>query len=111
MGLRGLSVLFASGDDGEDNFYDSQFPLPRCVKANPGWPASSPYVTTVGATQPCTVSQVGSLDIKQYVTAHSKRVDFVVRWRSRDGVFRFNGRHHNLWRWFLSSQLKEKGMI
>lgn len=44
MGLRGLTVVFSSGDDGIGNGID-------CTQAWPAWPASSPYVTSVGATQ------------------------------------------------------------
>nr|CCA14626.1 tripeptidylpeptidase putative [Albugo laibachii Nc14] len=53
MGLRGISVLVASGDDGVSGLYsDFQSPKPRnkCAKAHPQWPASSPYLTTVGGT-------------------------------------------------------------
>ena len=47
MGLRGLTVVFPSGDDGLGSVVD---PSVRCSKAWPEWPASSPYVTTVGAS-------------------------------------------------------------
>eukprot|EP01041_Mallomonas_annulata_P008372 gene8372-17263_t len=48
MGLRGLTVLVGSGDHGSgDGFDDSD----RCGHTSPEWPASSPYVTTVGASQ------------------------------------------------------------
>eukprot|EP01041_Mallomonas_annulata_P010987 gene10987-22952_t len=48
MGLRGLSVLFATGDNGIGNFRPTDT---RCTRAWPDWPASSPFVTAVGATQ------------------------------------------------------------
>jgi len=40
LGVRGISVLFASGDNGVGC-------ITGCVN-DPNWPASSPYVTTVG---------------------------------------------------------------
>lgn len=49
MGVRGLSLFVASGDDGVANFparSNSQY-----CGFNPSWPAASPYVTAVGATQ------------------------------------------------------------
>lgn len=49
MGLRGLTVMVASGDDGVANF------IARNNQAQcgftPSYPATSPYVTAVGATQ------------------------------------------------------------
>ena len=52
MGLRGITVAFSSGDDGlgstlirSPKTYDL-----ACSQAWPSWPASSPYVTAVGAT-------------------------------------------------------------
>jgi len=41
LGNRGISVLFASGDDGVGC-------NSACTKQEPNWPASSQYVTTVG---------------------------------------------------------------
>ena len=43
LGLQGISIIVASGDDG---------PYPRdiCDKYSPAFPASSPWVTAVGAT-------------------------------------------------------------
>mmetsp|Transcript_54946 Transcript_54946/g.111686 ORF Transcript_54946/g.111686 Transcript_54946/m.111686 type:complete len:576 (+) Transcript_54946:1-1728(+) len=49
MGSRGLSIFIAAGDDGVANFparSNSQY-----CGFNPSWPAASPYVTAVGATQ------------------------------------------------------------
>jgi len=43
IGARGITLLFASGDSGA-NCKDSKF--------NPNMPATSPYVTAVGGTQP-----------------------------------------------------------
>lgn len=51
MGLRGLTVVFSSGDDGIGNTITGDDPTVGCSQAWPAWPASSPYVTTVGATQ------------------------------------------------------------
>ena len=51
MGLRGLSVLFSSGDDGLGNVPIRTNPAFACAQAYPAWPASSPYVTAVGGTQ------------------------------------------------------------
>lgn len=48
---RGLSIIVASGDDGSAGFLARNDPLSGCAHAAPEWPASSPYVTTVGATQ------------------------------------------------------------
>jgi tripeptidyl-peptidase-1 len=49
LGVRGVSVLVSSGDDGVAG------PKARASTGlcgyNPQWPASSPYVTTVGATE------------------------------------------------------------
>lgn len=53
MGLRGITVLVASGDDGVAGLRPEFSKLPRnetCLKAGPQWPSSSPYITTVGAT-------------------------------------------------------------
>jgi len=51
MGMRGLSVLFSSGDDGIGNSIVRSNPELGCSQAFPAWPASSPYVTAVGGTQ------------------------------------------------------------
>ncbi len=51
MGLRGLSVLFSSGDDGIGSALIREDPDLACSQSWPEWPASSPYVTAVGATQ------------------------------------------------------------
>ena len=52
MGLRGLTVLFSSGDDGLGSMLirSSATYSKACSQAWPEWPASSPYVTAVGAT-------------------------------------------------------------
>jgi len=44
MGLRGISVMFASGDSGTDCESDG-------TQFLPGWPATCPYVTAVGGVQ------------------------------------------------------------
>jgi len=45
MGVQGISVFAASGDDGtgKNGFF-------RCIAFDPNWPASCPYVTAVGGT-------------------------------------------------------------
>ncbi|KAJ7110990.1 family S53 protease-like protein [Mycena epipterygia] len=49
LGARGVSVLFASGDGGVQGNHDG---LSRCTNNfRPVFPASCPFVTTVGATQ------------------------------------------------------------
>mgnify|MGYP006136041385 CR=1 FL=1 len=50
LGARGVSIVVASGDDGSGGFLAKDDPS-GCNQAAPEWPASSPYVTTVGATQ------------------------------------------------------------
>jgi subtilase family serine protease len=49
LGLRGISVMVASGDDGVANFI-ARGNSSACG-FNPSYPASAPYVTAVGATQ------------------------------------------------------------
>eukprot|EP00656_Telonema_subtile_P049634 TRINITY_DN6209_c0_g1_i2.p1 TRINITY_DN6209_c0_g1~~TRINITY_DN6209_c0_g1_i2.p1 ORF type:complete len:240 (+),score=56.29 TRINITY_DN6209_c0_g1_i2:1107-1826(+) len=49
LGLMGVTVLVASGDDGVANF-QARSSQAACGY-NPSYPASSPYVTAVGATQ------------------------------------------------------------
>jgi tripeptidyl-peptidase-1 len=51
LGVRGVSILFASGDSGVG--------CSRCTKFIPNWPASSPYVTAVGGTQLRGQNEVG----------------------------------------------------
>jgi subtilase family serine protease len=51
LSARGLSIIVASGDDGSAGFLARNDPVSGCAHAAPEWPASSPYVTTVGATQ------------------------------------------------------------
>jgi hypothetical protein len=51
LGLRGVTVLFSSGDDGVGNTVMRKDKTLGCAHTWPGWPASSPYVTAVGATQ------------------------------------------------------------
>jgi len=50
MGVRGLTILFASGDDGAAGHNVREDPK-LCAVSSPGYPASSPYVTAVGGTQ------------------------------------------------------------
>lgn len=49
LGVRGVTIVIASGDDGVANFPARQDPS-KCG-FNPSFPASSPFVTSVGATQ------------------------------------------------------------
>ncbi|OQS07669.1 tripeptidyl-peptidase, partial [Thraustotheca clavata] len=54
MGARGLTVLVASGDNGVSGtrITDGGMNVTEgCSKSAPEWPASSPWVTTIGATQ------------------------------------------------------------
>ena len=51
LGLRGVSILVSSGDDGIASSTIRNNPTGSCSQAWPEWPASSPYVTSVGATQ------------------------------------------------------------
>jgi tripeptidyl-peptidase-1 len=53
LGVMGVSVLVASGDDGVSGYKTAS--TSQCGY-NPMFPASSPYVTTIGATQ---VSETG----------------------------------------------------
>lgn len=48
IGLRGVTLMAASGDSGANGRTD-----PSCMDPNlkPGFPGASPYITTVGATQ------------------------------------------------------------
>mmetsp|Transcript_5879 Transcript_5879/g.8066 ORF Transcript_5879/g.8066 Transcript_5879/m.8066 type:complete len:871 (-) Transcript_5879:124-2736(-) len=50
LGLQGVTVVFSSGDDGVCDIPTPANPK-GCAKAQPTWPSSSPYVTSVGATQ------------------------------------------------------------
>jgi len=49
LGLRGITIVVASGDDGVANFGARSDPT-QCG-FTPSFPATSPYVTAVGATQ------------------------------------------------------------
>jgi len=48
IALRGISLIVASGDSGANGRTDPDCSIPSL---RPAYPASSPYVTTVGATQ------------------------------------------------------------
>lgn len=53
MGLRGITVLIAGGDDGVTGLRPEFEKIPAaeiCKQSGPQWPTSSPYITTVGAT-------------------------------------------------------------
>ena len=49
LGARGITVIIASGDDGVANF-EARNNASLCG-FSPSFPATSPYVTAVGATQ------------------------------------------------------------
>eukprot|EP01041_Mallomonas_annulata_P012195 gene12195-25619_t len=49
LGLQGVTIIAASGDDGAPS-YTASYSNIGC-KYNPSFPASSPYVTAVGGTQ------------------------------------------------------------
>ncbi|KDO31807.1 hypothetical protein SPRG_03727 [Saprolegnia parasitica CBS 223.65] len=54
MAVRGLTVLVASGDDGVagQRIHAKKMSIDAgCATSGPQWPSSSPYVTSVGATQ------------------------------------------------------------
>ncbi|OQR81322.1 tripeptidyl-peptidase [Thraustotheca clavata] len=54
MAVRGMTVLVASGDDGVagQRIHSQKMAINEgCSKSGPQWPSSSPYVTSVGATQ------------------------------------------------------------
>jgi tripeptidyl-peptidase-1 len=51
LGVQGVSIFVSSGDDGVANF-NARGAAANCAY-NPSFPASSPYVTAVGATQVC----------------------------------------------------------
>ncbi|CAH0493082.1 unnamed protein product [Peronospora farinosa] len=53
MGLRGMTVVIAGGDDGVTGLRTEFEKIPfedTCLQSGPQWPSSSPYITTVGAT-------------------------------------------------------------
>ncbi|KAI9907497.1 hypothetical protein PsorP6_003725 [Peronosclerospora sorghi] len=60
MGLRGITVLIASGDDGVTGLRTEFDNVPieeMCKRSGPQWPSSSPYITSVGATMLLTKAQ------------------------------------------------------
>ncbi|GMF19206.1 unnamed protein product [Phytophthora lilii] len=60
MGLRGITVLIAGGDDGVTGLRTEFEKVPvedMCKQSGPQWPSSSPYITTVGATMLLTKAQ------------------------------------------------------
>ncbi len=56
LGVRGISILFASGDDGVCGRSGCGL---FTTKFHPGFPAASPYVTSVGGTDFATKSVIG----------------------------------------------------
>jgi tripeptidyl-peptidase-1 len=51
MGLRGITVVVSSGDNGANGQEVKKAQVCTDYVYNPAWPASCPYVLTVGATQ------------------------------------------------------------
>eukprot|EP01042_Synura_sphagnicola_P003220 gene3220-biopygen3474 len=51
LGVRGVTIIVASGDDGAPGFRGSTYSSPRTCAYDPSFPASSPYVVAVGATR------------------------------------------------------------
>ena len=49
LGVRGITILTASGDDGVAG-YETRNAGKQACGLHPAWPATSPYVLTVGAT-------------------------------------------------------------
>jgi len=60
LGVMGVSVFVSSGDDGVANFICSS---PSECAYNPSYPATSPYVTAVGATYASSWADPGSGEI------------------------------------------------
>eukprot|EP00756_Hemistasia_phaeocysticola_P034137 Hpha_TRINITY_DN16506_c0_g1::TRINITY_DN16506_c0_g1_i1::g.132576::m.132576/K01279/TPP1, CLN2; tripeptidyl-peptidase I len=58
LGARGVSVIFASGDGGAGGIKPG-YPCAKGNKFKPTFPASSPYVTAVGGTQPAAANETG----------------------------------------------------
>lgn len=54
LGARGVSILFASGDDGVGGDFSS-----KCKQFEPNFPATSPWVTAVGGTAMSGVAESG----------------------------------------------------
>lgn len=67
LGARGVSVLVASGDYGPGNICESQNGTKQFL---PAFPASCPFVTTVGATQYVDPEQAASFSGGGYVLAN-----------------------------------------
>lgn len=80
LGLRGVSVIFSSGDDGVGNTVLRKDKALACSKTWPGWPASSPYVTSVGATQ-MTDKPIPLCDrlYASYVTGNTEMTQIIAR--------------------------------
>jgi len=55
MGLKGISILAASGDEGTGGHGG----ILGCKQFDPTWPASSPYVTAVGGSYLASGSELG----------------------------------------------------
>jgi len=91
LGLRGISVLIASGDTGA-YMGDVQ---PKCSRSAPGFPSSSPWVTSVGGTQlakgGAPVCNYASRDV--IVTCHDEAE--VVCSSARGGVITSGGGFSN----------------
>ncbi|OQR86775.1 tripeptidyl-peptidase [Achlya hypogyna] len=78
MGTRGMSVLMSSGDDGVAGQRPNLEKIkPQdadkwCARANPQWPTSSPYLTSVGATMLARPSATPFFDTKEEVVCSSE---------------------------------------
>eukprot|EP00638_Chattonella_subsalsa_P007822 CAMPEP_0117741006 /NCGR_PEP_ID=MMETSP0947-20121206/4661_1 /TAXON_ID=44440 /ORGANISM="Chattonella subsalsa, Strain CCMP2191" /LENGTH=669 /DNA_ID=CAMNT_0005557191 /DNA_START=475 /DNA_END=2484 /DNA_ORIENTATION=- len=51
LGLQGSTLVFSAGDNGVCSFAGNSDNTKGCKAAMPEWPASSPYITSAGATQ------------------------------------------------------------
>lgn len=74
LGLRGVSILFASGDDGVSGLHPEFANIPAeraCEKSGPQWPSSSPYITSVGATM-LKKQEAGYFDTKEEIVCSSE---------------------------------------
>lgn len=80
LGLRGLTILYASGDDGSRGYTNAhQSPPNQCTfRAVPEWPGSSPYVTSVGATQLCSTTPKPSTCAGQREVACSSQTNGLI---------------------------------
>ena len=111
MGLRGLTVVFSSGDDGLGSSLIRTDTETACSQAWPEWPASSPYVLAVGATQltdkpnpicgkPYAIGSAGvaaALSAKDYLLAECSLPAETVCTAALGGVITSGGGFSNVW--------------